>query len=272
MESGTVLVTGATQGLGKAIADELRSRGRRVVIVARDRGGTGGLDALIGDLAEMEQARRIALEAASRFPDLDALINNAGVSRFSRELTSDGHERTFATNHMAPFLLSNLLLPTLRRNRGSIVNITSEQHRWVRRIPWDDLQCERRFQPLDQYSLTKLYNVLFTRELARRTAGQELSVSCVSPGFLRTRLARDARGWFRVFISLARPFQKSPARGAKAVVHALETRTPGAYFSGLKLATPSSIARDPDAAGRLWDVSRELAGSRMDPLETAKVG
>lgn len=240
--SGTTIVTGGTGGLGKAIADQLVAAGRSVVIVARSPNGGQPNSALVGDLARMAETARLAAEASARHPDLDVLINNAGVSKFERVLTADGLETTFATNHMAPFLLSNLLLPILQRNRGVILNITSEQHRWARRIPWEDLQGETRFNPIEQYNLTKLYNVLFTFEMARRVESSGVTVSCVSPGFLRTNLGREARGAFRAFLTLARPFQQRPEVGARVVINALEARASGAYFRGRKQVAPGPLA------------------------------
>lgn len=236
----TILVTGGSRGLGKAIADRLAAKERKVVIVTRDR----------ADLSRINEVQRLAQEVASRHPDLDVLINNAGVSKFTHEMTPDRLETTFATNYMAPFVLSYLLLPVLARNHGTIVNIGSEQHRWVRAIPWDDLQGERRFQPIEQYSLTKLYLILLTRELARRAP--DVVVSCVSPGFLRTDLGREARGSFRVFLTLARPFQRPASHGADAVISVMNQRVTGAYFRGTRQVAPSELAQDVVAAARLW--------------------
>ena len=238
----SIVVTGASGGLGKAIAARLTQMGRPVVAVTRN-------DA---DLSRMDEVRRLAKDIASQHPDLDVLINNAGVSKFWREVTPDGLETTFAVNYMAPFLLSNLLLPVLARNRGSIVNVGSEQHHWVRTIPWDDLQGERRFRPIEQYSLTKLYLVLMTRELAQRAP--DVVISCVSPGFLRTDLGREARGSFRIFLALARPFRQPPERGAEAVINAIDQRTTGAYFRGTKRVAPGKLAQDDAAAARLWEL------------------
>ena len=249
----SILVTGASKGLGKAIAARLTRMGRPVVAVTHD-------DA---DLSRMDEVRRLAEDIASRHPDLDALINNAGVSKFTREVTPHGFETTFATNYLGPFLLTNLLLPVLARNKGVVVNVGSEQHRWVRAIPWDDLQGERRFQPIEQYSLTKLYLLLFTRELARRSP--DVIVSCVSPGFLRTDLGRDAKGFFRVFLTLARPFQQSPERGAEAVIHAVDARATGVYFRGMRQVAPSKLAVDDASAARLWELS-------ANALQPAHVG
>ena len=239
----TILVTGASRGLGRAIATRFEHAGRSVVTVTRE-------DA---DLSRLDDVRRLGREVAERHPDLEALINNAGVSKFTRETTPDGLETTFATNYVSPFVLTNFLLPVLARNRGTILNIGSEQHRWVRAIPWNDLQGERRFQPIEQYSLTKLYLVLFTRELARRAP--EVVVSCVSPGFLRTDLGREAKGMFRIFLGLARPFQQTPERGADVVTQVLDQRVSGAYFRGARQVAPSKLALDDAAAAKLWDLS-----------------
>lgn len=276
--SGRALVTGGTRGLGKAIAMRLAQSGKAVVIVSRDgdRGavaadeirrlsGEGAVDVLIADLAQKSEVRRLARETQTSYPDLDLLINNAGVSKFTREVTRDGLETTFATNHMAPFLLSNLLLDVLSRNRPSIIlNVTSEQHRFVRAIPWDDLQGERRFQPLEQYSLTKLYNILFTAEIARRAEALGVNANCVSPGFLRTDLGREARGGFRLFLTLARPFRRPPESGAKAVMKLLQMSGTGTYFRGEHPRSPSALAQDPAAAARLWEISSALVGSGVE--------
>jgi NAD(P)-dependent dehydrogenase (short-subunit alcohol dehydrogenase family) len=251
----SILVTGASRGLGKAIAARLTQAGTSVVAVTRD-------DA---DLSRMDEVRRLAENVAARHPDLEVLINNAGLSKFTREVTPEGLETSFAVNYMAPFVLSHLLLPVLAHNRGMVVNIGSEQHRWVRAIPWDDLQGERRFEPIQQYSLTKLYLVLFTRELARRAP--EVVASCVSPGFMRTDLGRDARGVFRVFLTLARPFQSSAGEGAVAVTDVLNRRVTGGYFRGTKQVAPSRLALDDAAAARLW----ELSLGRY-PLQSPQVG
>jgi NAD(P)-dependent dehydrogenase (short-subunit alcohol dehydrogenase family) len=243
-----IIVTGATRGLGRAIATRLAA----VPITRAD-----------ADLSRMDDVRRLASQIAERYPDLEVLINNAGVSKFEHVVTPDGFETTFATNYAAPFLLTNLLLPTLVRNQGVVVNVSSEQHRFVRAVPWDDLQATRRWRPIEQYSLTKLYLILFTRELARRSP--EIAATCVSPGFLRTDLGREARGAFRVFLALVRPFQRSPEHGAAAVIGAMTSRLSGAYFRGTRQVAPSKLALDDAAAARLWELSARW-------LEPTKLG
>lgn len=216
---------------------------------------------LVGDLSSINDVRRIAAEVVARHQGLCLLVSNAGVSKFSREVTEDGLERTFATNHLAPFLLSNLLLERLARNPARIVNVTSEQHRWVRSIPWDDLQAERAFRPIEVYNLTKLYNILFTAELARRVQDRGVAVNCVSPGFLRTDLGREATGFFRLFLGLSRPFRKPPEVGAAAVIKVAEAEGTGGYFRGTAQVEPSLLARDSWAAARLWELSWDLTST-----------
>jgi NAD(P)-dependent dehydrogenase (short-subunit alcohol dehydrogenase family) len=271
--AATVLVTGANRGLGKATAIQLARSGASVVMLARDpdRGNAaadevrgvspnGAVHLIVGDLSTTSGVRKVAAEVVAQHPRLSVLINNAGVSKFTREVTADGLETTFATNHLAPFLLSNLLVDLLAQNAPAhIVTVTSEQHRWVRGIPWDDLQSERSFRPIEVYSLTKLYNILFTTELARRTAGMGVAVNCMSPGFLRTDLGREARGFFRFFLVLSRPFQQPPQGGAAAVIKVAESDVSGRYFKGSVLAEPSALAQEATAGARLWELSSDLA-------------
>jgi NAD(P)-dependent dehydrogenase (short-subunit alcohol dehydrogenase family) len=269
-------LTGGTRGLGKATAVQLARAGTRIVILARDpnRGAAtideirrlspeGAVHLLVGDISKMSDVRRIAAEVAAHYPQLSVLINNVGVSKFTREVTADGLETTFATNHLAPFLLSNLLIEVLAQNAPAyVVTVSSEQHRWVRGIPWDDLQAERSFRPIEVYNLTKLYNILFTRELARRTGDTGIVVNCLSPGFLRTDLGHEATGFFRLFLKLSRPFQSPPAVGAAAVIKVAESDVTGGYFKGAGLVAPSALAKDTTAAARLWKVSSDLSSLR----------
>src|SRR5260370_21563986 len=263
--AGTVLVTGANRGLGKATAIQLARPGASVVMLARDpdRGNAaadevrgvspnGAVHLIVGDLSTTSGVRKVAAEVVAQHPRLSVLINNAGVSKFTREVTADGLETTFATNHLAPFLLSNLLVDLLAQNAPAhIVTVTSEQHRWVRGIPWDDLQSEPSFRPIEVYSLTKLYNILFTTELARRTAGMGVAVNCMSPGFLRTDLGREAKGVFRFFLGVSRPFQQTAEGGAAAVIKVAAADVSGRYFKCSVLAEPSPLAQEATAGARL---------------------
>ncbi len=278
MAGKTCLVTGVTSGLGAVTARELAARGATVLAVARDgvrgraavagigqQAPAGAVRLLVADLSELDQVRRLAAEVRDASPRLDVLVHNAGVAKFSRETTADGLETTFATNHLAPFLLTNLLREhLLGSNPARVVTVSSAAHKQVRKIPWDDLQAEHRFRPLEVYNLTKLMNVLFTVELARRLEATGVTANCVSPGFLHTNLGREATGGFRLFFSLARPFQKSAEHGVATTLQVAcapeLAAVTGCYFRAGKIAEPSALARDRAAAERLWTLSAELSG------------
>jgi NAD(P)-dependent dehydrogenase (short-subunit alcohol dehydrogenase family) len=270
------VVTGFTSGIGQVTAARLAQTGATVVGVARDAGRAesaarairaqgGRVDVLLADLSELAQVRRVAGEVADRYEGVDVLVNNAGVAKFRREVTVDGLETTFATNHLAPFLLTNLLRDKLIvRSPARVVTVASSVHARVKTIPWDDLQGERRFDPNFAYSLSKLFNILFTAELARRLAGTGVTANSVHPGFLRTALAREAAGGYRLFFAMARPFQQGPEAGADTTVYVATapelTGVTGAYFAKRAPVEPTALARDEASARRLWEISAELCG------------
>jgi retinol dehydrogenase 12 len=272
----TCLITGITSGIGRATARELAARGATVVAVVRDvsrgeaaaseiRERRGHVDLLIADLSQLDSVRKLAEQTQGRYGKIDLLINNVGVSKVTRVVTVDGLETTFATNHLGPFLLTNMLLDRLRGSAPArIVTVSSSVHKQVRKIPWDDLQGERSFNGLRTYNLSKLLNILFTRELARRLPGTGVTANCLSPGLVNTGLGREATGGFAMFLKLSRPLQKSAEAGAKPVVYLATSPdvadVTGAYFQGTKQATPSALASDPQAAARLWEISERLCG------------
>jgi NAD(P)-dependent dehydrogenase (short-subunit alcohol dehydrogenase family) len=269
----TCLVTGATSGIGRCVAEDLARRGADVLLVARDpaKGLTvldglrsahpsARVDLLTCELSEMADVRKLAAAVLDARPRLDVLVNNAGVSKFERTLTSDGFETTFAVNHLAPFLLTNLLLERLTAAaEARVVTVSSEVHRQVKQVPWDDLQSEHEFKPLAVYQRSKLMNIWFTRELARRTAGTSVAANCLSPGFVNTGLAREAKGGFGLFTKLSRPFQASPREGADTVVHVATSPEisgqTGLYFKKRKPVAPSELAQDDRQARQLWMAS-----------------
>ncbi len=216
----------------------------------------------LADLASLNSVRRAAAEAAARWPAIHVLVNNAGVSVKHRAVTADGAELTFAVNHLAPFLLTHLLLPLLLAGAPSrIVNVTSRLERWGR-IRLDDLQSQRRYGRTRAYSQSKLANVLFTYELAERLRGTGVTVNCIHPGFVATELMRDLPRWVR---RVYEPFLSTPERGARGVVHLatapeLEGVT-GRYFERDGVERRSS-RQSYDAALRaeLWRVSEKLTG------------
>jgi retinol dehydrogenase-12 len=271
------LVTGATSGIGLETARDLTRRGATVLLVARDQGRgeaaarairqeapAGTVVPLVADLASLVAVRRLAETIRARHGRLDVLINNAGVALSARRLTADGLEATFATNYLAPFLLTNLLLDLLRGGGPArIVNVASDTHRGVRAIPWDDLQGARAYRGHAAYDLSKLLLILFTRQLAERLADTTVTANALHPGWpLRTRLDRDARGAFRLFSAASKLFAPPVAHGARTSLYlatAPEVATvSGRYFTDCRAVAPSPLARDDDAAARLWRESAAL--------------
>ncbi len=281
MAGRTVLVTGGTGGIGGATALGLAMMGARVAITGRDRGRTedaagdiraaagGQVDAFAADLSSQSQVRRLAGEVLQRLPRIDVLVNNAGGYWDTRHVTADGLERTFAVNHLAPFLLTGLLLERLKQSAPARVVTVSSNVQARGRIDFDDLQGERSYSGARAYSQSKLANVLFTYELARRLAGTSVTANALHPGVVRTSLGAEDPGVVqRLFVPFTRPLMKDPARGAATSIHlasapGLEQVT-GRYFAGSKPRRSSKRSYDEAAAARLWQVSADLtaAGDR----------
>jgi len=274
----TCLVTGATSGIGRATALRLAALGADVVVVGRDPARAGAVreelrrraphvtaEPLTADLSSLAQVRRLAEEIRERHERLDVLVNNAGVISMRREVTADGFETTFATNHLGPFLLTNLLRGLLERSAPArVVTVASAAHRQVREIPWADLPHGTAAGRGRTYPLSKLLNVLFTAELARRLAGTGVTANCLHPGFVRTDLGRDVTGALGAAVRLVARLQPGPAKGAETSVYLASSPdvagVTGGYFVRCRRAEPSRLARDPGAAARLWTLSEELAG------------
>jgi retinol dehydrogenase-12 len=270
MTGRRILVTGATSGIGLEAARDLARMGARVVLGVRDaaRGAAvaleiaregGAAEVLPLDLASFASVREAARRFEASHGALDVLVNNAGTAVRRREVTADGHERTWQTNFLGTYLLTRLLLPALRRaSRPRVVNVGSDAHR-TGRIAWDDLELARGYGGYQAYANTKLALTLFTRELARREPG--VAVNVVHPGAIATEIWRDVPEPLRWLIGAILP---SPARGAAPVVRlaadpALDGVT-GRYFSRFREAEPAGRARlDADAA-RLWEVAERATG------------
>jgi len=278
VEAKTCLVTGATSGIGKATAVRLAELGATVIAVARDqargeqaaaeirhRAPRSRVEVLTADLSRLGEVRALAAQVRDRYDRLDVLVNNAGVVKFRPELTPDGLGVTFATNHLGPFLLTNLLLDQLRHSAPArVLTVSSDRHKQQRSIPWEDLEPGHDCT----YKASKLLNILFTYQLARRLAGSGVTANCLSPGFVRTDLGREATGAFRVFLLLTRPFQSSPEAGAQTSVYLATSpevsEVSGRYFEKSTPADPSALSRDPAAAERLWQLSAKLSGLDAD--------
>jgi NAD(P)-dependent dehydrogenase (short-subunit alcohol dehydrogenase family) len=270
------VVTGASSGIGKAACVALARLGATVIAVCRDRSrgaaaladigaaAAGGQPALeLADLSSQRQIRALAGRLAE-LDRIDILINNAGSVHGQRSVTEDGIERTFAVNHLAPFLLTNLLGPALQASAPArVVTVASAAHHGAV-LDLGDVNAERRYLPMLSYANSKLANILFTRELARRLAGTGVTAYCLHPGTVRTRFGRSGSHALRLGLGIARPFLRSAASGARTAVYLasspdLEGRT-GGYYVKRRLRQPSRTARDDDLARRLWDLSEQLTG------------
>jgi NAD(P)-dependent dehydrogenase (short-subunit alcohol dehydrogenase family) len=273
MEGKVCVITGATSGIGKAAAAAVARLGATVVLVGRDRGRTEAAVAEIGsvsasppraeiaDLASLEQVRGLAGRLAG-LERIDVLINNAGLVLGERRTTPDGFEHMFAVNHLAPFLLTNLLLPKLTAS-ARVVTVTSDAHS-AARLDLSDPNLERGWDSWRSYANSKLANILFTRELARRLAGTGVTANCAHPGVVRTGFGRDARPLLKVGLTIARPFLASPGRGADTVVYLASSPDvadqTGGYYVKRQRREPSAAARDDTAARKLWQLSEKLTG------------
>lgn len=270
-----VVLTGATRGIGRAAAIELARRGAEVVLVGRDRervksiaeeataAGSGArVQAHVTDLSLMSNVRVLADEIRGRHEHVDVLANNAGALFASRKETSEGFEQTFALNHLAPFLLTNLLRDRLAG--GRVVTTASGAHR-SGRLDLDDLQSEKSYSPR-VYGTSKLCNILFTRELAKRAP--ELNANCFHPGVVRTGFAKNENGIWKAVATLGGPFFRSPERGARSLVwlalsDAAAALT-GEYIEDEKMVAPSDQAQDDALARSLWDQSARLVSLPAD--------
>ena len=266
------VVTGATSGIGKVTARELARQGFRVVMVARDpdkaartASGIGReVETVLCDMSSQKQIRAAAEEIRRRHDRIDVLVNNAGGVWVKREVTDDGLERTFAVDHLGYFLLTNLLLPELRRGAPSrVVNVASEAAK-VGRIDFDDLQGERRYRGGLAYAQAKLANILFSSELSRRLAGSGVTSNALHPGAVASGFALNNAGVVRFGMKLVRPFLIDEEKGARTSIYLASSPevegVTGEYFIKNRPIKPPRNARDPEVARRLWDVSARLCG------------
>ena len=277
MTEKVCVVTGASSGIGRATAMELARMGATVALVCRNREraeetraailaktGNPAIEVFLADLSSLAEIRRLAHELLARYSHIHVLVNNAGIFNWRRATTVDGIEAVFAVNHMAYFLLTHLLLERLMASAPArIVNVASDAHRWGA-LTVDDLQHERSYRPLLVYGRSKLCNILFTRELARRIRGAGVTVNCVHPGGVATGLGKN-NGWLAVVIATAlKPFILSSEQGADTVVYlatAPEVEgVSGKYFVKRQERQPSAAALSSEVAQRLWQVSAELVG------------
>ena len=277
MKGKVCVITGATSGIGLVAAERLAAMGARLVLVGRDKArGEAALAQIrrqvpgaelrihYADLSRLAEMNHLAAEIAALEPRIDVLINNAGAMFNERRVTQDGFERTFALNHMAYFVLSNRLKERLMAAAPArIVNIASDAHRG-NTLDFGDLQSANGYRGFTVYGRSKLANILFTRELARRLAGTGVTANCLHPGFVATRFGDNNSGLFRLGLGFAkRLFALSPEAGAETIVYLAAAPevadVTGGYFAKCRPATPTAAARDDAAARRLWEESARLA-------------
>jgi len=277
MAGRTVLITGGTGGIGEATALGLAAMGANLAITGRHatraeaaasriRAATGArVDVFVADLSSQSEVRRLAAEALDRLPRIDVLVNNVGGYWNTRHVTADGLERTFAVNHLAPFLLTGLLLDRLKQGATArVVTVSSHAHAQGR-IDFDDLQGERSYSGARAYNQSKLANVLFTYELARKLQGSGVTANALHPGVVSTAFgAEDPGRTQRLLVPFLRPFMRSPARGAATSIRVASAPdiegVTGRYFANGKEKRPSERGDDEAVAGRLWRVSADLVG------------
>lgn len=277
MHSKICLVTGATSGLGLVTAQALAQQDATVIVVGRNpergvatihrlRQATGNphVELLLADLSVQAQVRQLAIALQRRFPRLDVLVNNAGAIFMRRSVSADGIEMTLALNHLGYFLLTNLLLNTLKDSAPArIVNVSSEAHQRAQ-TDFADLQGQRRCSGWRAYCQSKLANLLFTYELARRLEGTGVTVNAMHPGFVATGFGRNNRGVYGILLRVAQLTALSPEQGAETIIYLATSPevegVTGKYFVHKRPVTSSSASYDQAAARRLWQRSAELTG------------
>ncbi|HET9646888.1 MAG TPA: SDR family oxidoreductase [Microlunatus sp.] len=285
MNNSTVLVTGGTGGIGLATAAGLADLGARVGIVGRStiRGAAAAdairqkapsaqVDVFEADLSSQEGVRRLAAAVKATYPRLDVLVNNVGGYWAHRHVTVDDLEYTFALNHLAPFLLTHELQDLLITSAPARVVIVSSGAQRIGRIDLDDLQGELSYNGQRAYNQSKLANVLFTYELARRLEGTGVTANVLHPGVVRTSFGREDSGrWMRLMLPLARAFMKSPEQGAATPIYLASSPevsgVSGAYFANQRQKPSSKASYDRELAIKLWEISGVLVGiqSNRDP-------
>lgn len=279
MTGRVCLITGANSGIGKAAAVALARMGATIVMVSRDKArgeaaqaevkqksGSDKIELLVADLSSQAAIHQLARDFKSRYDRLHVLLNNAGGMYSPRKVTVDGLELTFALNHLAYFLLTNLLLDEIKaagtpQRTARIINVSSAAH-YNGKMHFEDLQLENNYGEWKAYTQSKLANVMFTYELARRLQGENVTANAVHPGVVRTGFARGNFGFYSLFLRLTRPFQISAEQGAVTPVYLAASPevegVSGEYFTDKKSVASSALSYHDEAAGMLWDESARL--------------
>src|SRR3984893_3193520 len=290
MAGKVVLITGGTGGIGKATATGLATIGAQVGITGRDparaeraaaeiraASGNRAVDAFAADMTSQAEVRRLAAAVLNGYPRLEVLINNVGGFWAHRHPTADGLERTFALNHLAPFLLTNLLLDRLKASAPARVVTVSSGAQSMGRIDFDDLQGARNYSGQRAYNQSKLANIMFTNELARRLEGTGVTANSLHPGVVRTNFGAEEQAWFFTVIRrVARPLLKTPAEGPPTPIYLVSSPdmagVTGQFFVNRKPKTANKLAYDTNMTARLWQVSADLTSGHqgLDPVRSRR--
>ncbi len=275
MHNKLVVITGANSGIGFETSKALARKGAYLVMVCRNEEkalkarqeiieatGNPGIEVVLCDFAIQSDIHSAAKQITDSYDKIDVLINNHGFLASEKEETIDGLEMTFAVNHIGYFLFTNLLLEHIKAaESGRIINVSSDAHKAGTFDP-ENIQLKDGYSPWKAYGNSKLYNILFTKELADRLVGTNVTANCLHPGVVASNFAQSGGFFSKLFFTLGKPFLTSPEKGAETSIYLASSpeveTTNGAYFKNKKAATPSKTARDPEAAKILWDISEKL--------------
>ena len=287
MKNKYVLITGANSGIGKAAAKSLAIQGANIIMVCRnkekgekarreiiDYAGHDRIDLLTCDLASQKQIRQLAKQVLEKYERLDVLLNNAGLISNTKQLTEDGLEYTFAVNHIAYFLLTNLLLDLIVKTpRSRIVNVSSTAHKMIREIDYDNLQAEKSFDQWQTYSLSKLCNIFFTYTLAEQLKDTDTTVNCLHPGVVNTGFGANLKGWMKpAFEKLGKFLFITPEKGAATSIYLSASPQiqgiTGKYWNKRKQNRSSKLSYNKEDAQKIWTISEQLCGQSFNFSKT----
>lgn len=283
MKDKICLITGANSGIGKVTARELAKKGAHVIMLCRNEEkaelakedilkvcGHDRVDIVLADFASTEQIMQAAAHIQAHYPHIDVLLNNAGLLMGpKRETTQEGFEMTFGVNHLAPFLLTHLLINKMRLSpRGNIINVSSEAHRMAN-LNFGNLQYEKGYGGLKAYALSKLCNILFTHELAQRLQGSTVVTNSLHPGAVASNFGKGVSGLFGWVMKLSRPFMIGEEEGAQTSIYLASSEegftANGLYFKNKKPVSPTKVATNDYNARRLWELSESLLDIHFAP-------
>lgn len=270
----TIVITGASDGIGASAARALAQQGHKIVVVGRSAAKTEavardvGADYFLADFTSLAQVRDLAAALTDKYPRIDVLANNAGGIMGAREVTVDGHEKTFQVNHLAPFMLTNLLMEVLVESRATVINTSSAAHRLMAKFDITDLDGERSYGSQAAYGNAKLANIMFTKELQRRFGHRGINAAAFHPGVVGSNFSAESAGALKLAYSVLNRFMLTPTQGAETLVWLASTEpgvvwTPGEYYVKRKRAKISADAQDVELARQLWERSEAMLAGQV---------